>query len=105
MPHYGLVGKIVAAPGRGAELADHLLEAAAALEEVPDCLLYVVSPVPDEPDAVWVTEIWTSPDAHRASLELHAVRALIARARPIIAGMGERIELHPVGGKGLAGPT
>jgi hypothetical protein len=30
------------------------------------------------------------------------VKAVIARARPLIAGFGERITLEPVAGKGLA---
>ncbi len=101
MPQYGLVGKIVAKPGEGDALAGHLLEAAAALEEVAGCHLYVVSRDSVDPDAVWVTEVWESTEAHRASLELVAVRDLIARARPVIARMGERFELRPLGGKGL----
>ena len=98
---YGLCGKIVATAGNGDALAGHLLEAAAALEDLDSCHLYVVSRDPDDTDAVWVVEFWESADAHRGSLELDAVQALIARARPIIASMGERVELHPLGGKGL----
>jgi hypothetical protein len=56
---------------------------------------------PPEPEAVWVVEFWESAAAHQASLELDAVQRLIARARPVIASMGERFEFHPVGGKGL----
>ena len=101
MRPYGLCGKMVAVPGRGDELARHLLDAASALGGVAGCHLYVVSRDPGDPDAVWVVEVWESAEAHRASLELEAVQQLIARARPVIAGMGERIELEPVGGKGL----
>ena len=67
-----------------------------------DCELYVISRSPDDADAVWVTEVWTSRDAHRASLEDDRVRELITRARPLIAGLGERFELSTVGGKGLS---
>ena len=101
MPQYGLFGKFIAAPGQGDALAAHLLEAAAALEEVAACRLYLVARDPDDGDAVWVTEVWESADAHRASLELNVVKYLIARARPLIAGMGERFEVRPLGGKGL----
>ncbi len=101
MPYYGLFGEIVATPGQGNKLAGHLLEAAAALEEVPGCHLYLVSRDPDDADAVWVTEVWESAEAHRASLGLVAVQELIGRARPLIAGMGERFEHRPIGGKGL----
>lgn len=104
MPSYGLCGKIVANPGHGGTLAGHLLDAAAALENVDGCRLYVVSRDPGDADAVWVVEVWDSAEAHQASLQLEAVQNLIARARPVIAAMGQRIELEPIGGKGL-GPT
>lgn len=101
MTDYGLCGKIVALPGNGDALAGHLLDAAAALDAVPGCQLYVVSRDPGDADAVWVMEVWESVEAHQGSLELEAVQQLIARARPVIATMGERFELHPIGGKGL----
>jgi quinol monooxygenase YgiN len=101
MPAFGLCGKIVATPGAGDSLAGYLLDAAEALQEVDACRLYTVNRVPDDPDAVWVVEVWEDAEAHAASLELDAVRNLIVRARPLIADMPERIEMHPVGGKGL----
>jgi quinol monooxygenase YgiN len=98
---FGLIGSFKALPGHGDALAELLVQAADALDSNADCELYVVSRSPDDRDAVWVTEVWTSSDAHRASLEDERVRALIAEARPLIAGLGERFELSPLGGKGL----
>jgi quinol monooxygenase YgiN len=98
---YGVFGRIVATAGDGDALAGHLLDAASALEDVEGCHLYAVSRDPSDPEAVWVVEFWESAEAHRASLELSAVQELISRARPIIAAMGERIELQPIGGKGV----
>jgi quinol monooxygenase YgiN len=99
---FGLHGRLLAHPGKGNELEAILLEAARALSANDDCLLYVVSRQPDDPDAVWVTEAWTSREAHRASLENETTRAMIQRAMPLIAELPERgIELRPVGGKGL----
>lgn len=66
------------------------------------CQLYVVSRDVDDSDAVWVFELWDDADAHRASLQLEAVQQLIARARPVIAAMGDRFKMQPVGGKGVA---
>jgi quinol monooxygenase YgiN len=101
MAGYGACGRIVATTGNGDELASHLLEAASALEGLDGCHLYVVNRDPADPEAVWVVEFWESAAAHQASLELDAVQRLIARARPVIASMGERFEFQPVGGKGL----
>ena len=101
MTRFGLVGSFRAQSGQGDALADLLLRAAEALDANGDCELYVISRSPHDADAVWVTEVWTSRDAHRASLEDDRVQELITRARPLIAGLGERFELSPVGGKGL----
>ena len=65
---------------------------------VDGCRAYVVGMRADQPDAVWVTEIWDSADQHMASLQVAAIQQVIARARPLIAGMGERIELTLDGG-------
>jgi quinol monooxygenase YgiN len=51
-----------------------------------------------------VTEVWRSEADHGASLANAAVKEVIARARPLIAGFGERFTLEPVFGKGLTAP-
>jgi hypothetical protein len=52
-----MYGKLVAQPGRRDALVEVLLEAANALGKMPDCELYIVNVLEDEPDAVWVTEL------------------------------------------------
>jgi quinol monooxygenase YgiN len=99
---FGMHGRIVAQPGKGDQLAGMLLEAARGLEPNPDCLLYVVGRSLDDPDSVWVTEAWTDRAAHDASLEDEAARALIGRARPLIASFADRAEFRVEGGKGVS---
>lgn len=94
---YGLIGKIVAVPGERDALAAILR----GMGEMPGCLSYVVATMTGEPNALWVTEVWESAEAHTASLELPDVQAAIERGRPLIAGFGERIETTPIGGIGL----
>ncbi len=101
MTRFGLVGSFQAQPGQGEALATLLVQAAQALEANSDCQLYAVSRSADDADSVWVTEVWTSSEAHQASLEDERVRQLIRQARPLIAGLGKRFELSPLGGKGL----
>lgn len=60
-----------------------------------------MSEVPAEADAIAITEVWDDKAAHDASLQLESVQALIANARPLIAGMGDSLELRPVGGQRL----
>jgi quinol monooxygenase YgiN len=100
MGRYGRHGKLVAKPGQRDALAAILLGEEAALKAMPGCLLYLVFASEDEPDALLITEVWDSPEAHRASLELPAVASSIARARPLL----ERAEggaLTLLGGAGL----
>lgn len=95
---YGLIGKLLAVPGKRAELMEILLESA---DEMPGCLSYIVAEDTADVNAFWVTEVWESPEHHRASLSLPSVQNAIARGRPLIAGFGERFETRPIGGHGL----
>lgn len=95
---YGLIGQMLAAPGKRDELLAILREGTA---EMPGCLSYVLATDPANPDAIWITEVWTDQQAHAASLKLPTVQAAIAKARPIIAGFPQRFETSPVSGHGL----
>ena len=80
---YGLHNKLQAAPGKGKELSDILLQASKLVFE-HKCMLYMVSIDEGTPDAVWITEVWPTREDHDASLQLAGVRELIARAMPLI---------------------
>lgn len=94
---YGLIGKIVAVPGSRDDLASILT----GMGDMPGCRSYVVATVPDEPNALWVTEVWDSADAHARSLTLPEVQQAIEAGRPLIAGFGNRVETEPIGGIGI----
>ena len=100
---YGLIGKMMAVPGRRDALIEILLEGTTGESAMPGCLSYVVAADATDPDALWVTEVWESEESHRGSLSLPSVQQAIARGRPLIAGFGERFVTTPVGGYGLAG--
>jgi quinol monooxygenase YgiN len=102
MSRFGLCGIMEAQPGQRDALRDLLLEAADLVADLPGCDVWIVNTRPDDPNAIWVTEVWRSEADHAASLAGEDVKAVIARARPLIAGFGERFTLEPVGGKGLA---
>ena len=95
---YGMIGKMTAKAGQRDALAAILLEGTAAM---PGCLSYVVATDPGDADVLWITEVWESKDAHAGSLALPAVRAAIAKGRPMIAGMQTIAESAPLGGAGL----
>ena len=55
----------------------------------------------DDPDGIYVVEVWDSKTDHDNSLNLPGVRELIIRAMPILASKPEAITLEVLGGKGL----
>ncbi len=79
------VGTLGAVPGRCDDLVAHLTRRSPSLAEA-GCLLYEVGVSADALDTVYVVELWSSADAHRASLALPEVRASIDAARPMLSG-------------------
>lgn len=99
---YGLHGKLRATQGNGPKLAEILLQAAELVGKAEGCHLYVVSKDKQEPDAVWVTEVWDTKEAHDDSLKDKEVLALIGQAMPILDGRPEPGQvLDVLGGLGL----
>ncbi|WP_159792902.1 putative quinol monooxygenase [Puerhibacterium puerhi] len=79
------VGTLGAVAGKRDELVAHLTRRSTALGEA-GCLAYEVGANDDDPDTVYVVELWESAEAHRASLALPEVQASIAAARPLLSG-------------------
>jgi quinol monooxygenase YgiN len=95
---YGMIGKMIAAPGQRAEVISLLLQAVIAM---PGCLSYVVAQDPADENGIWITEVWDSKDSHDASLSLPEVKKSITAARPMIAGFSNQAITTPIGGYGL----
>jgi quinol monooxygenase YgiN len=68
---YGLIGKMIAAPGKRDELISILLEGVATM---PGCLSYTVAKDTGDTNAIWITEVWDSKASHEASLSLPSVK-------------------------------
>lgn len=92
---FGMIGRLKARPGQRAALAAIL---SSGSDTMPGCLSYVVAEDLADIDVLWVTEIWESKAAHDASLALPAVRAAIAKGRPLIAGFDSGAQTRPISG-------
>ncbi|MFF1251860.1 putative quinol monooxygenase [Pseudarthrobacter sp. NPDC058329] len=79
------VGSLGTKPGRRDAVVSILLRPMDGLKEA-GCLLYEVGVNDAAPDTVFVSELWESPEAHQASLQLDSVRAAIAEAMPLLSG-------------------
>jgi quinol monooxygenase YgiN len=64
MARFGMVGKLLAHPGRRGELVELLLAATRELQGAGGCELYVVSQDRDDLDKIWVFEAWRDEAAH-----------------------------------------
>lgn len=90
---FGMIGKMKAQPGKRAELIAILNSGTTAM---PGCRAYLIAEDVKDADAIWITEIWDDASSHKASLQLPAVRAAIAKGRPLIAGFELSAETRPV---------
>ncbi|KRA23109.1 antibiotic biosynthesis monooxygenase [Microbacterium sp. Root61] len=88
------IGHLGTKPGARDELVALLTRPSAELSEI-GCLLYEVGVSDEQPDTVFVAELWTTAEAHQASLQLPSVRAAIAQAMPLLSGEmgGTRFEV------------
>lgn len=91
---YGLIGQLKAVPGKREELIAILREGTGAM---PGNLLYLVAEDLDDPDAIWITEVWATRTDHENSLKLPGVQTAIGKGRPLIAGFSARAQTRPVG--------
>jgi quinol monooxygenase YgiN len=78
-------GTLGTMPGKRDELIARLTTRNDSLREL-GCRLYEVGTNEEQPDTVFVVEVWDSAAAHRASLQDPGVIAAITEARPLLDG-------------------
>lgn len=94
---YGLIGRITTVSGQ----RDALIAILTPGGTMAGCRSYIVARDPVNADVLYVTEVWDSSEAHRASLALPAVKEAIAKGRALIAGFETIATTEPIGGIGL----
>lgn len=92
---YGVIGQMKAQPGKRSGLIAILKQGTG---QMPGNLAYMINEDRDDPDSIWIVEIWKDQASHAASLSLPSVKAAIAQGRPLIAGFGARATVRPVAG-------
>jgi quinol monooxygenase YgiN len=98
--HYALINKLTAKPGKREEVIRYLLESGKAFEDNAACILYLVYEDAQDPNVIWVEDLWTSEDEHAAALKQPELQPYISETVPLLEGMPEQTEVVPVGGKG-----
>ena len=78
MPH-ALLNRLTAKPGQRQRVVEILLESGKLFDDNPACLLYLVSESTDDPNLVWVIDLWTSQKAHAEALKAPELGRLWSR--------------------------
>jgi|SRR6185503_3380995 len=99
--------KAVAKPGKRDELIRFLEQTANRfLTNSPHCLQYLIGTT-EEPDSVWVLELWTSKKAkdddptNLINMSPEDRDQIQSQFAPLIVSMTDRIGMTIVGGKGI----
>jgi quinol monooxygenase YgiN len=98
---YALLNRLTAKPGKRDQVVEKLIEAGKPFDDNPACLLYLVTESADDPEVIWVIDLWTSQDEHTQALQDPTLQPHIAETMPLLEGMPEQMEAHPRGGKGF----
>jgi quinol monooxygenase YgiN len=97
---YGYLATMRCKPGHRDDVVALLLGGEDGLRAA-GCDLYVVNTSGDDPDLVWVYEMWPTKGHHDASLRLPETRAAIATAMPMLTGEFTGQELAVARGVGV----
>ena len=94
--NHGFHAAMTARPGKGDELVALLLRAPSLTND--DCVVFLVGRSASNPDLVFVTEGWTSQDAHGRFFGSEVAKAYTAEFGPLVADSAYTDEV-PLGGK------
>jgi quinol monooxygenase YgiN len=98
---YALLNKLTAKPDQRQQVVDILLESGKLFPDNPACHLYMVSEATEDPNVIWVIDLWTSKESHEEALKAPELRPYVEKAMPLLEGLPQQIEIWPVGGVGL----
>ncbi|MEQ2526338.1 antibiotic biosynthesis monooxygenase [Bacillaceae bacterium CLA-AA-H227] len=101
MSKFSLFNKFLVQDGKRGTMVEILLEAAESMKILDECEIYLVNISEDEPNSVYVYEVWSNENAHKESLSVEAAQALISKAKQIITGVEKINTLQVMGGKGI----
>ncbi|MFE2351065.1 MULTISPECIES: putative quinol monooxygenase [Kitasatospora] len=86
---FSVYGRLTALPGRRDDLIAVLLEGLRAGGDAGGLLAYSINTAFDDPDTVWLTQLWTDQEAHDATTRSEPVAAATRRIAPLLARQPE----------------
>jgi quinol monooxygenase YgiN len=94
---HGFHATMTARPGKGDELVKCLLNPPSLSND--DCVVFLVGRSASDPDTVYLTEGWISPEAHSRFFATESAQAFTAQLQPLLAGEPHYTDEVPIGGK------
>ncbi|WP_344752787.1 putative quinol monooxygenase [Gryllotalpicola koreensis] len=94
-----LINKMTVKSGKRDEVTAVLIESAAAFESREECIMSLVTHDADDPDVIWVQDVWTDEGAHQAAMSTPSMQEFVRQAIPLLEGMPEQHRVYPTGGK------
>ncbi|MGI5505990.1 putative quinol monooxygenase [Lentzea sp. CA-135723] len=94
---HGFHATLTARQGKGDEVVEFLLDAPSLTND--DCVVFLVGRSTANPDVIYVTEGWTTAEAHRAFFASDEAQALVAKLGTLLDGESAYLDELPVGGK------
>ena len=91
MNDFAAYGRMTARPGQRDALIEEIRAAIAALGDPPGLLDYTINTALDDPDTVWVTEIWTTKAAHDTATRTKPNKERTARFAELLAAAPESV--------------
>ena len=99
--YYALINKLTAKPGKRQEVIQNLIDSGKAFQDNPACILYLVYEDAEDPNVIWVEDVWTSKEEHATALKQPELQPYIGQTVPLLEGMPDQTEVVPVGGKAM----
>jgi quinol monooxygenase YgiN len=93
---FSVYGRMTALPGRCDELIALLHEGFRAGGDDSGLLTYSINAAPEDPDTIWMTQLWTGKEAHDATTRSEAVAAVTQRLLPLLAKQPEGSYGHTI---------
>ena len=87
MSKFSVYGRMTARPGRREALIDRFQDMLRL--GIPGLEWCSISTVPDDPDTIWLTQIWTNKAAHDTGTRSDAVVSATGRVMSLVAGPPE----------------
>jgi quinol monooxygenase YgiN len=94
---HGFHATLTAQPGKADEVVEFLLDAPSLAHE--DCVVFLVSRSASDRDIVYVTEGWSSEEAHGRFFATEEAQELVAKLQTLLVGESVYVDEVPVGGK------